>query len=705
MTIEEKVLFDKLAEDRKESAKTLEKTSMRGLKSSVVEKYSDQAHFIYELIQNADDVGATEARFELFKDHLVFIHNGKRLFTVSDLDTEEEDYNEGKLGDLNSLTSIANSNKTSASIGKFGVGFKAVFQYTTTPYIYDPHISFKIERFIVPAIIEPGKVKKEQNETAFVFPFDHPDRKADEAYSDISHKLQNLVFPTLFLKNLETIRYKIGEVTGEYVKQEKEKQEIGDTIARKLEFINGTSDDNDRMWLFTRKTEEGYEYSCGFFFDEDGKLIQTDYYAFCFFPTKKDTNLNFIINAPFLLTDSREGIKATEPHNIRMIGLLADLAADCFIYLRDIGLKEGQMIIDDEILSYIPINKQLYIPKNERDDISLYPFFEKIKLVFSSKRLLPTFNDYVYAKNAYMAYWSDFTELVSNEQLAELCNNGNARWILPSKGWETLYRARDGKSDYLGSIMPNSAIQDLKLIDMLTPEFIENQPLEWLYSLYDFILKTDRRVDRSKLAPIFLNQERKAVAAFAKFYEPTPTLFLADEDSEGYDTVLTELLTNESAMKLIERLGIKHPELRDKINNKILQKEELNSKSDFRAFLDYYIELYEDDKDTDHFIRKIKEREFVESVSEDATGKKTCVPAKVYFPSTDLNYYFEGTGNKVFFVDIEGYESYLSKKECKYLRDFLQQVGVNEYVRIVVYENQYDEVVKSFGDNWHESTR
>ena len=53
MTEKEKQLFKKLTNDRKESAAMLEKTSMRGLKTSVVEKYSDQAHFIYELIQNA----------------------------------------------------------------------------------------------------------------------------------------------------------------------------------------------------------------------------------------------------------------------------------------------------------------------------------------------------------------------------------------------------------------------------------------------------------------------------------------------------------------------------------------------------------------------------------------------------------------------------------------------------------------------------
>lgn len=154
MNQQEKELFNKLTADRTENAAVLEKTSMKGVKNSIVDKYTDQAHFIYELIQNADDVGASEARFKLYEDKLVFIHNGTRLFSVTELDNEGKDSKNGTLGDINAITSIANSNKTSASIGKFGVGFKAVFQYTTTPYIYDPEVAFKIERFIIPVIIE-----------------------------------------------------------------------------------------------------------------------------------------------------------------------------------------------------------------------------------------------------------------------------------------------------------------------------------------------------------------------------------------------------------------------------------------------------------------------------------------------------------------------------------------------------------------------
>ena len=705
MTEKEKQLFEKLTNDRKESAAMLEKTSMRGLKTSVVEKYSDQAHFIYELIQNADDVGATEARFELYNERLVFIHNGSRHFNVSDLDTEEEDTKTGKLGDLNAITSIANSNKTAASIGKFGVGFKAVFQYTTTPYIYDPEICFKIERFIVPVIINDVCDLKKKNETAFVFPFNHPDRKADEAYEDISHKLQNLLFPTLFLNNLEKISYKVGKKHGEYEKQIKETRIIDETTAERIEIVNGQSKEKDKMWLFSRKTEEGYKYSVGFIFDEEGKLKPTDYYAFCFFPTKKTTNLNFIINAPFLLTDSREGIKANDKHNVRMIELLAELSADSFIYLRDIGLEADKMYIDDDILDYLPINEKLYTPKNERDDISLRPFFDDIKDTFSTEEILPSFDDYVTAENAYAPYWANISDLFSNEQLAVLVNNEDAKWILPTKGYETYSRARDGKAEYLRGLMgrwTNYYIEDVKIIELLTADFIEEQKKTWIIKLYSFILETDKRVEKAKTAPIFINQKGEASAAFDS--HGVAILFLEDEDSKGYNTISAEFVEKKQTQKLIERLGIKTPKLKDKIFNKILKKDDFNPKSDFRAFLDYYIELTEGDEETYPFIRQIRNKHFVLGISEDGTSSGDAyVPSDLYYPSDELRHYFQGTCDSMF-VDIDTYMDYLRKKESKYLHDFLIDLGVLEAVDLVEVEYSRAEA-DEFGSKWSRSTR
>ena len=130
----ENSFFSLLTKDRRESSTLLQKPSTRGIMKSVVEKYSDQAHFIYELLQNADDAKASYARFVLFKDKLVFAHNGSRHFSISNPKTEDIDSSKGILGDINAITSIANSNKsTEATIGKFGVAKDVSVCYDTSP--------------------------------------------------------------------------------------------------------------------------------------------------------------------------------------------------------------------------------------------------------------------------------------------------------------------------------------------------------------------------------------------------------------------------------------------------------------------------------------------------------------------------------------------------------------------------------------------
>src|SRR5258708_39476098 len=46
--------------------------------------YSDRTHFLFELIQNAEDAGATELAFGLFDDRLELRHDG-RPFTPQDV--------------------------------------------------------------------------------------------------------------------------------------------------------------------------------------------------------------------------------------------------------------------------------------------------------------------------------------------------------------------------------------------------------------------------------------------------------------------------------------------------------------------------------------------------------------------------------------------------------------------------------------------
>ena len=106
MNKQEALFFEALSKDRSEIADVLERRAVRGYKDSVVEKYSDQAHFIYELLQNADDACATNARFILEENRLIFAHNGTRHFFVSNPANEDIDSERKTLGDINAITSI-----------------------------------------------------------------------------------------------------------------------------------------------------------------------------------------------------------------------------------------------------------------------------------------------------------------------------------------------------------------------------------------------------------------------------------------------------------------------------------------------------------------------------------------------------------------------------------------------------------------------
>ena len=82
------------------------------------------------LLQNAEDTTANTVRFTLSNEDIRFEHNGARFFNLKDVE---------------SITSIGVSTKRNdpTNIGKFGVGFKAVFAYTNTPEIHSGEFSIQ----------------------------------------------------------------------------------------------------------------------------------------------------------------------------------------------------------------------------------------------------------------------------------------------------------------------------------------------------------------------------------------------------------------------------------------------------------------------------------------------------------------------------------------------------------------------------------
>ena len=76
--------FNEIAEWRSEYYET-EKKSGNDYTGILTNIYKEPTHFIYELLQNADDTKATNVKFVLSRDKIEFFHNGTKEFSLSDI--------------------------------------------------------------------------------------------------------------------------------------------------------------------------------------------------------------------------------------------------------------------------------------------------------------------------------------------------------------------------------------------------------------------------------------------------------------------------------------------------------------------------------------------------------------------------------------------------------------------------------------------
>ena len=165
----------------------------------IIQLYTDKSHFVYELLQNAEDAGATGIRFVQYSDRLEVMHDGKS-FTTENLQGLCDIGQSDKVNDLN-------------QIGEFGVGFKSVFGICETVRLYSsPREKGAGRKIAIPFAVEITDFTKPVDilavdvpagyTTLFVFPysvgFQFRDLKNLAALNEaITKRLKNLGVTTL----------------------------------------------------------------------------------------------------------------------------------------------------------------------------------------------------------------------------------------------------------------------------------------------------------------------------------------------------------------------------------------------------------------------------------------------------------------------------------------------------------------------------
>lgn len=127
-----------------------------------------------ELIQNAEDAGATEITFSFRNDALV-VSNNKGFTKCSDIASDlcKNENSNSKSCDFHCFRDVASGNKRvdNDNIGAFGIGFTSVYQITDSPQLSSGDIRWIINPMNVENQRVDHKVVPEAiGGTEFVFP-------------------------------------------------------------------------------------------------------------------------------------------------------------------------------------------------------------------------------------------------------------------------------------------------------------------------------------------------------------------------------------------------------------------------------------------------------------------------------------------------------------------------------------------------------
>lgn len=437
--------LDQLQRERREYVKSAKRNNFqKGITKLLTELYPDQAHFIDELLQNAEDSrvksdissrGATHVTFSLTDEELQFQHNGEGLFTL-----------ENVVGITGLASSTSKNDPT--SIGKFGVGFKAVFAYTSTPVIHSGKYDFCIRDLFIPETEGVFRPEMPSTETRFIFPFDHSKKPPEVATAEIKKGLLGLTDNTLlFLRHIRNISYNLPDgTTGQLrrIDHDSQRIEIETCHPNNDRFISHwlryqkevvvedeTSDDQQAIKSETKtcriaiafhlvKTKKNQWVISPL--DESGRPAgQVSIY----FPVRSEKpGLRFHLHAPFASTVARAEIreKDTLKANQTLRDLLAGLLVESLTNIRDLDL----LVMD--FLKVLP---------NSNDKLENFyePFRDEIIAAFNTNPLLPTISgEYATAASLYRADkkitgTNDQPGLISEDDLRLLTNDHNAMWL------------------------------------------------------------------------------------------------------------------------------------------------------------------------------------------------------------------------------------------------------------------------------------
>jgi hypothetical protein len=466
-----------------------------GLKRLLTDIYPDNAHFIYELLQNAEDAHAKEVRFILCEDSIEFEHDGERLFTLKDIEA---------------ITSIGFSTKWEdvTNIGKFGVGFKAVFAYTDTPEIESNKIHFRIINMVVPESDGLSESFSMDGQTRFILPFDNSKKPSKQAVREIETLLRALgATSLLFLTHIRKIEYLLADSSlgySERIDLGKNRFEIrlkqpGELTHSSTCFLKFDKDvqvedeeaekESQRvkscqiavafgLKLVEAKADEKEENSGVVDAISEWELVPMEPGRVCiYFPAEKETsNLRLHLHAPFASTVARDSVRDCTGNNA-LRDHLADLLSESISAIRDQGL------LTVRALAVLPNNK---------DNLSGFfqPLMDRLVEEFKVKNLVPMKSGGHASAVGIFRGTKVITDLIEDDDMVKLLGDG---YVSPI--WASNPSQRNQREDNFLSIL---GIEQWGVAELVVAmgrltkndlgKWMDNKDDKWHQNLYEMLI-------------------------------------------------------------------------------------------------------------------------------------------------------------------------------------------------------------------------
>jgi hypothetical protein len=637
-------------------------------KMLLAERYDDRTHFIFELLQNAEDAlarrsawgGSRAVKFVLSEGALRVSHSGMPFDNR----------------DVRSICGIAESTKDLTAIGSFGIGFKSVYAFTERPEIHSGDEDFAIESYVWP--VATSRVERGLDETIIVLPLAAGNSAAHE---EVAEGLQRLGPRTLlFLRQIEEIDWSVEDgPSGLYLRSE---EALGANI-RQVTVIgeeHGKSVSEEAWLVFSQEARTDDDVLAGHVEiafsmtrakESDHWSLQavSDSPLVVFFPTVLPTYLGFLAQGPYRTTPSRDNVPRSDPWNQRLVGKTEVLLVNALGWLRDQGM------LDTVALRCLPLDHTKFEYK------MFAPLFAAVREAFKSEPLLPCFGDgYVAAGEARLAYTQELRDLFSRSQLGSLFGgDGELVWLSGDISQDRTPEIRQ----YLMQELDIAEIRPETILARLNKAFLEAQPDEWIVLLYEFLNGQSGLRRRLDSLPLIRLEDSTHVTARSN---EVAQAFLPGRVKTSFPTVRRAVCTTDEARAFLQSLGLTEPNPVDDVIRNILPRyrgdDVAVGGATYKADIQRILAAFDTDSKTqrEQLVAALRTSSFVKTVDAGNGSKQLSKPGDVYLATERLKGLFAEVA-KVLLVD----DSYACLRG-EDIRELLEACGATRHLQTVLIE-------------------